>query len=192
MDERNPATTEQFKPVTLEEYKEGYRISLVVGLYYTLNAFVPIIAWYGSRRVAILAMQENTFYKLAWYSMYALHFFAFTPMAFIWPMTYTGVSVVIEFYDLANWYLGSVVAAFIYIYVALMWLLAIAMYKPTSVITKRSMFQEMLLYMLIEAFAWYTSVWEYSKAHNQFYFANKNLVTPKSKSQARPRQYARS
>lgn len=97
MNERNPVpeTVEEKTPVTVEEFREGMLISIVVGLYYTFNAFVPIIAWYGFRRVGVRAMSDNTFYKIAWYSMYALHFFIFTPMAFIWPMTYTGVTVVI-------------------------------------------------------------------------------------------------
>lgn len=34
----------------------------------------------------------------------------------------------------------------------------------------------MLLYILIEGFAWYTTVWEYSKAHEQFYYAHRRNV----------------
>ena len=178
MNERNPVpeTVEEKTPVTAEEFREGMLISVVVGLYYTFNAFVPIIAWYGSRRVGVRAMSNNTMYKIAWYSMYALHFFIFTPMAFIWPMTYTGVTVVIKFYDLANWYLGTLAAGFVYAYVSFMWLLAALLYSDTDEITNRGIWQEMLLYMLIEGFSWYTSVWEYSKAHDQFYFANRSRL----------------
>ena len=153
----------------------------MIGLYYTFNAFVPILTWYGVRRVDILAMSGNTFYKMAWYSMYALHFFVFTPMAFIWPMTYTGVATVVNFYDIANWYLGSVVAGIVYVYVALIWILAYFFYKDTSVITKRGVLNEMLLYILIEGFAWYTTVWEYSKAHEQFYYANRTSLRYQSR-----------
>ena len=159
--------------MTEEEYNEGRLISIVVGLYYTLNASIPIIAWYGWRRPDILAMEENVFYKVAWYSLYPLHFIVFTPMAFLWPMTYSGVSVVVNFYDLANWWLGSVVAGFVYIFVASMFALAGLTYSETSSQTNRGIWQELVLYLLIEAFAWYTSVWEYSKAHEQFYYANR-------------------
>ena len=178
MNDRNSVieTTETQEPVTQDEFTEGMWISIVVGLYYTLNASVPIMAWYGWRRVGVLGMDNNTFYKAAWYTLYPLHFFIFTPMAFLWPMTYTGVSVVVNFYDLANWYLGSVAAAFVYSFVAIMWLFAALFYEETDVITNRGIWQEMLLYLLIEAFAWYTSVWEYSKAHEQFYFANRSRL----------------
>ena len=148
----------------------------MVGLYYTFNAFVPIFAWYMFRRVDILAMTENTFYKLAWYSMYALHFFVFTPMALVWSMTYLNVAVVIYFYDLANWYLGTVAAGFVYGYVAIMWTLAALTYTETSTITNRGVWQEMFMYVLIEIFAWYTTVWEYPTAHNQYYFADKSRL----------------
>ena len=118
--------------MTDEEFNEGMYISIMVGLYYTFNAFVPILAWYGWRRVDILAMDGNTFYKIAWYSLYALHFIVFTPMAFIWPMTYSGIAVVVEFYDLANWYLGSVAAGVVYSYVSLMWIFAAFFYSDTD------------------------------------------------------------
>ena len=177
MNDRNAIeTVENQTAVTEDEYKEGRIISIVVGLYYTFNAFVPIIAWYGWRRPDILAMTNNTFYKVAWYSLYPLHFIVFTPMAFLWPMTYSGVSVVVNFYDLANWWLGSVVAGFVYIYIASMFALAALGYEETSAQSSRGIWQEMLLYLLIEGFAWYTSVWEYSKAHEQFYYANRTKL----------------
>ena len=31
----------------------------------------------------------------------------------------------------------------------------------------------MIIYVLIEALAWYTTVWEYPKAHDQYYYANR-------------------
>ena len=136
-DQNSIETIEEKTAVTEEEYNEGKWISIMVGLYYTFNAFAPIIAWYGWRRVDILAMEKNIFYKVAWYSMYSLHFFVFTPMAFVWPMTYSGVSVVVDFYDLANWYLGSVVAGFVYVYVASMFALAALFYSDTSAQSSR-------------------------------------------------------
>ena len=183
MNDRNSVieTTEEKTPVTDAEYNEGKIISIVVGLYYTFNAFVPIVAWYAWRRVGVRAMSENSFYKLAWYSMYSLHFFVFTPMAFLWPMTYSGVSVVVNFYDLANWWLGSVAASLVYVLVAIMWLIAAVTYTDDDAITQRGIVQEMALYLLIEGFAWYTSVWEYSKAHEQFYYANRTQLTAAEK-----------
>lgn len=112
-------------------------VSIMVGLYYTFNAFVPIIAWYGWRRVDILAMDGNTFYKMAWYSLYPLHFFVFLPMALIWPMTYTGQSVVINFYDIAHVFLGTVAAGVTYIFVSLTWFLAAFFYSETDAVSKK-------------------------------------------------------
>ena len=178
MNDSNPiSTVDNTAPVTEEEYNEGMWISVMVGLYYTFNAFLPITVWYGERRVGVKAMEGNTLYELAWYTMYALHFFVFLPMAMIWPMTYTRATVVVEAYDLANLYLGTYAAGVVYIFVAFMWLLAVITFEDTTSITKRGVFYEFLLYVLIENFAWYVTVWEYSKAHEQFYFANRRQVT---------------
>ena len=131
----NISTSDNTMPVTEEEFKEGMWISLMIGLYYTFNAFFPIIIWYGWRRVNILAMDSNTFYKMAWYTMYPLHFFVFLPMALVWPMTYTGISAVVEVYDLANWYLGSITAGIVYVSVTFIWMLAAIFYSDTESIS---------------------------------------------------------
>jgi hypothetical protein len=63
MDERaRPATTDNTGPVTDAEFKEGLYISVAIGLYYTINAFLPIIAWYGWRKDDILDLAENKIY----------------------------------------------------------------------------------------------------------------------------------
>lgn len=137
MNDRNPVTRDSSEPVTEAEFMEGMWISIGVGLYYSLNAFLPIIAWYGWRKYDILDMSKNKFYKAAWYTLYPLHWFAFTPMAFLWPFTYAGSSIVLDFYDIATWHLGTRLAIIIYGTVSFMWLLAFLFYSETEVITRR-------------------------------------------------------
>ena len=135
-----PATRDNTLPITEEEFIEGMWYSVAIGLYYCFNAFLPIIAWYGWRKDAILGMSNNIMYKAAWYTLYPLHWFVFTPMAILWPFTYTGSSLVLEFYNLANLYLGSFVAVGVYALVAFMWLLATLFYKQSTVIVRRQVF----------------------------------------------------
>ena len=111
-------------------------------------------------------MDGNTMYKLAWYFTYATHFIVFTPMAFLWPFTYLGSPLIVEFYNLANYYLGTVVATGVYSLNIFMWILAVIFYDETTTMTRRSVWQEMLLYIMIEGFSWYTSVYEYPLAHD--------------------------
>ena len=129
MNERGDLPTrDNTEPVTEEQFHEGMWISVAVGFYYTLNAFIPIIAWYGWRKTDILAMTNNSLYKFAWYTLYPLHWLVFTPMALLWPFTYIGSATIVEFYDLANWWLGSVTGGVVYALVALTWLLAALFY----------------------------------------------------------------
>ena len=118
-------------------------------------------------------------YKAAWYTLYPLHWLVFTPMAFLWPATYLGEAVIVDFYDIANFWLGTVIAGGVYIFTAFMFLLAALFYQETSVISRSAVFREAVLYIVVEAFAWYTTVYEYPKAHEQFYYANRvELVDP--------------
>ena len=149
-------------------------ISVAVGLYYWFNAFTPILAWYGWRKYAILDESTNPMYTAAWYTLYSLHWLVFTPMALLWPATYLGEGLVVDFYDIANFWLGSVVAAGIYASVVFLWLLAILLYEESPAITRSRMVQELIAYLLLEGFTWYTSVFEYPKAHNNFYYANRS------------------
>ena len=132
-----PSTRDNTKPVTEEQFMHGMWISLAVGLYYTFNAYLPIVSWYGWRKKDILAMSTNSLYKTSWYLLYASHFIVFTPMALLWPFTYSGSSVVVEFYDLANWYLGSVVAAGVYLSVASVFALSIMTYSEATEVSQR-------------------------------------------------------
>ena len=151
-------------------------ISYVVGIYYFFNAFLPLLAWYGWRRVPTRSMDNNSMYFAAWYTLFPLHWFVFVPMAILWPMTYLGEAVIVDFYDIANWWLGSVLAGGVYSFVAFMWFLAYLFYEESDVISRTAIFQEMILYIIVEAFAWYTTVYEYPKAHDWFYYANRTLV----------------
>ena len=83
-------------------------------------------------------MDGNTMYKLAWYFTYATHFIVFTPMAFLWPFTYLGSPLIVEFYNLANYYLGTVVATGVYSLNIFMWILAVIFYDETTTMTRRS------------------------------------------------------
>ena len=139
-DASRPATTDNTGPITDAEFREGMYISLAIGIYYTFNAFMPIIAWYGWRKDDILNLAENKIYKLSWYMMYASHFFIFLPMAVLWPFTYFGSSVVVNFYNIANLYLGSYGAAGVYLMVSSFWLMALIFYSDNDVIDRRTIF----------------------------------------------------
>merc|ERR1712187_44171 len=58
------------------------------------------------------------------------------------------------------------------------WLLAFIFYDEAdaAIITRREMWQELVIYVLVEALAWYTSVWEFPKAYSQFYFGEKSIM----------------
>ena len=110
-------------------------ISIGVGAYYFFNAFFPIITWYGIRKDDILAMSNNGLYKAAWYSFYPLHWFVFTPMALLWPLTYTGSAVVVDFYEIANIYLGTILAGGVYMFVFAMFMLSYVSYDEATTLT---------------------------------------------------------
>ena len=167
-----PITTDTAVVVTEAMFTEGMWVSLAVGLFYTFNAFFPIIAWYGWRKTDILAMENNFFYKMAWYTLYSLHWFIFTPMALIWPFTYIGSSTVVDFYNVAQRVIGTYVSAVVFGTVLIMWALSGIFYSETTVVIPRMIFQEMVLYFTLEGFAYYTSVFEFKKAHDWFYYAN--------------------
>ena len=147
-------------------------VSLAVGFYYFVNAFLPILVWYIAKKDSILAIQEsNIFYVIAWYTMMSAHWVVFLPMALLWPLTYLGNQVVTDFYDLANWWLGSIVAGITYSTIAVAFTLSAIFYEDNTYTTRNGILSELTFYLLIEAFAWYTSVWEYPVAHYQFYYA---------------------
>ena len=177
-----PETYDNVSPVTDEQYRNGMIISIAVGLYYTFNAFYPILAWYGWRKEDIRTMAVdngvNKWYMLAWYVMYGLHFIVFSPMAFLWPFTYLGSTLIVDFYDIANLYLGTVAATLVYLTVTTMFFISMLFYKDSTVITRRQIWLELALYVLVEAFAWYTTIWEYPKAHDQFYFGTRGSEIP--------------
>ena len=86
-----PATQDNTPPVTDAEFKKGMIISVAIGLYYVMNALMPIVAWYGWRRVPTRSLHKtNKIYIDAWYMLYAAHFIVYLPMAFMWPFTYSG------------------------------------------------------------------------------------------------------
>ena len=172
MERATPITYDSAVVVTEQMFTEGMWVSVAVGLYYTFNAFFPIIAWYGWRKDDILAMTANKMYKAAWYTLYPLHWFIFTPMALIWPFTYVGSATIVDFYNVAQRVIGTYVSGVVYLTVLLMWILAAAFYSETTVVIPRMILQEMTLYFVLEGFAYYTSVFEYYKAHDWFYYAN--------------------
>ena len=153
-------------------------LSLAIGMYYTLNAFLPITFWYGKRRPPTLAMPNNFLYKLSWYVFFSLHFMAFMPMALLWPATYIGSDLILDFYDLANFYLGTIGALGIITIVSLMWMISILFYQTSDVITRGSIFQEMILYITVELLAWTYTVKLYPRAHTDFYYANETNLNP--------------
>ena|ERR1719469_96635 len=172
MDEKGtPHTRDNTMPVNGEEYREGLLISVAVGAYYTLNAYLPILVYYAWRKDVISSMTNNSSYKFAWELLYGTHFFTFLPMALLWPFTYIGSAVIVDFYDVANWYLGTLAAGSIYLTVATAFILAALLYEDTTAVSSTFIWQEMILYIVLETLAWYTSVYEYPKAHRQFYYA---------------------
>ena len=116
-------------------------------------------------------MDDNIFYKLAWYTFIWGHWLVFLPMSFVWPLTYIGNSTVIDFYDMANWYFGTLLAVIVYAIVALMWTLAGIFYSTDAYISSQGIWIELLIYTLVEGFSWFVTVNEYHVAHFQYYYA---------------------
>lgn len=186
MDEKGtPHTRDNTMPTNGDEYLEGMLISVVLGVFYTMNAYMPILMWYLVRKDDILGMKNNDMYKFSWYTLYALHFFVFLPLALLWPFTYIGSSVIVDFYDVANWYVGTVGAFIVFITVTALWALSAILYESNTYISSSYIWQEMLLYLVIEVFAWYTTVWEYPKAHRQFYYAYYIEIAEENKPQSK-------
>uniref|UniRef100_A0A7S3I247 Uncharacterized protein n=1 Tax=Favella ehrenbergii TaxID=182087 RepID=A0A7S3I247_9SPIT len=172
MDERGtPHTRDNTEPVSDAQFTEGMIISIAVGTFYTINAFLPVLVWHRYRKAEINAMTGNKMYKFAWQILYSLHFLAFLPMALLWPLTYLGSAVIVDFYDSANWYVGSLAAGVIFGNVTLAFFLAALTYSETTVVTGGFIWLEALLYAVLEASSWYVSIWEYPKAHRQFYYS---------------------
>ena len=93
------------------------------------------------------------------------HFLLLGPLACLWPLTYLGSSVIVDFYDLANFWVGTVAASAMYGTIASVLIMAAIFYTADKSISSGYIWQEMVLYLVVEAFAWYLSVWEYPKAH---------------------------
>ena len=83
----------------------------------------------------------------------------------IWPFTYLGSSVIVDFYDQANWYVGTLAAGSLYGLVFLTFIISALSLKETTRVTKGFIWMEALLYLAIEGLSWYVSIWEYPKAH---------------------------
>jgi len=166
-----PATRDNTEPVTQDEFSQGMWISLLIGVFYALNGFVPMLVWFGGHKDTVLQMQGNKVYKAAWKALFVSHIVVYVPMAVIWPFTYIGSTTIVEFYDLANWYVGTLAAGAIFVTVTFMWMLAALSYEEqtsssSATISESYMWIETLLYIFMEAFGWYTTVWEYPKAHS--------------------------
>ena len=108
-------------------------VSIAVGLFYTANAFWPITLWFGWIKKQIDSTTTNKTYRTAWIALVYSHLILFSPMALLWPFTYIGSGIVIEFWDLANWWLGTLAASSIFLTVGTIWLVAASMYEDTSV-----------------------------------------------------------
>lgn len=157
--------------ITQEMYNQGFYISIALGIYYTANAIVPISLWYGNRDTEIRSLTNNKMYKGAWYFMYVMHWAIFMPMMILWPLTYTRNAVLLDFYYTANWYLGTLGGTAVYALTALWFLIAAIAYQDTTVVLRWNIWLEVLAYLVIEGFAWYTTVYEYPKARDWYYKA---------------------
>lgn len=160
-----PPSRDNTMPVTADQFTEGLYISVFVGLYYAFNAYMPAMVWFTVREDDIMAMKENWFYKKAWQVLYMAHFLLFTPMALLWPLSYLGSSVIVNFYDLTNYWIGTVAGGVLYLSVATLFALAAFFYETDTAVSSGYIWQEMVLYIVLETFAWYVTVWEYPKAH---------------------------
>ena len=70
--------------------------------------------------------------------LYATHFIVFLPMAFIWPFTYLGYTLIIDFYDIANIWVGTVGAGGVILLVSFFWILSAIFYEENEVVTRNT------------------------------------------------------
>ena len=108
-----------------------------------MNAYFPIMWWFTFKMDDVDTNKSiNRMYRFAWYVMWTMHWTIFSPMAFLWPFTYIGSSVIVDFYDVANWYLGTLAASGLYATVACLFALAALNYtsynNPAIEITRTS------------------------------------------------------
>ena len=90
-----------------------------------MNAYFPIMVWFAFKEDKVDSNKSiNGWYRFAWYVLWTMHWTIFSPMAFLWPFTYFGSSVIVDFYDIANWYLGTLAASGLYATVACLFALA--------------------------------------------------------------------
>ena len=125
-------------------------------------------------------MENNKLYKGAWRVLWIAHTVIFAPMAVLWMFTYMGSSTIVNFYNEAMWYIGTVAAASIFTLISLLFMLSGIAYEESSLVSQGYIFLETFLYIFMELFAWYTTVWEYPKAHDQFYYANRIILEEES------------
>lgn len=152
----------------------GLIISIAVGLFHTANGFWPLVAWYGWVKKELEAEGDNlTTYRLAWRVLVWSHLVVFSPVALLWPFTYMGSSVVVEFYDLLNWWIGTLSLSAIVVLVAIFWIIAAAAYKTNATVSKRAIWLELAVYLLLESFGWYAAVFNYPMAHNWYYYSDR-------------------
>ena len=157
--------------MTAQEWNKGLIVSIGVGLYYLANAFWPITIWFVWVKNEFNKTTTNSAYKAAWLALVYGHLIVFSPMALLWPFTYIGSGVVVEFWDLSNWWLGTLTASAIFLVISIMWIIAATQYETTSVFNKRAMWLELIIYVLVEALSWYATIYNYPIAHNWFYYA---------------------
>jgi hypothetical protein len=59
-------------------------------------------------------------------------------MAFIWPFTYLGYTLIIDFYDIANIWVGTVGAGGVILLVSFFWILSAIFYKKNEEVTRNT------------------------------------------------------
>ena len=134
--------------------------SLVLGLIWITQAYLPITMWYALRRVNIKAMNDagqNPWYFRAWNWMWMSHFFIYAVPVFVWPFTYFNIPEINMFYIMVNYWVGTIIAGINAIIVSVLFLMAMASFEDVAEnnLTQQKVVLELVLYIFATVGVWF-------------------------------------
>ena len=102
--------------VPWNEYKEGMTMSIMIGLYYIFEGWIPLLVYYTYKKNAFEtgATITNGWYKAAWYTMTYGQWIIFLLPAFMWPFSYIRNPTIVVFYALISQWVSGFIAFILY------------------------------------------------------------------------------
>ena len=147
------------------EYKEGMVMSIMIGLYYLFQTWIPLVVYYTYKKNAFEsgATVTNGWYMGAWYTMVYGQFLIFLVPSFIWPFSYIRNPTILGFYAMLSQWLPGFIAFMLDLAIIVQFAIAAATLNDEFI------WIEMAFFIVLQVSAFFFTLNKMPLAYNLFY-----------------------